>query len=81
MMLKLRNFHICKHNWAHRFKISPLHLAGPVCNRDICDGSEHACQDGGVRQHQEARRDRLQKSAARFDALRLCSVSPLFHLK
>lgn len=43
-----------------------LHLPGAVCYRDICNGGEHARQDCGVRQHQETRRDRLQKSAARF---------------
>lgn len=56
----------------HRgFKHLPLHLPGAVCHRDICDGSEHARQDRGVRQHQETRWDRFQKSAARFDAPRL----------
>lgn len=41
---------------------------GAVRHGNVCDGGEHARQDGGVRQHQEARRHRLQEPAARFDA-------------
>lgn len=42
-----------------------LCVPGAVCHRDVCDGSEHACQDRGVRQHPQTRRDGLQKPAPR----------------
>lgn len=74
----LSNLFVCyiKHNLQRhvgpqRVKISPLHLSGVVCHWDICNGSKHACQDCGVWQHQETRRDRFQKPAARFVPLRL----------
>ncbi len=45
------------------FKTIPLHFPfhppGAFCHRDVCNGSEHASQDCGVRQHQETRRDWL----------------------